>query len=108
MTTARKLGTQLHDVRATGLKPSRKGNLEQRTDTVSMSSDSSNQYAFKGVERMGTVFAYDITDPAAPRFVRHASAQRTDSDDEAGELDVESVILVNAIESPLAGGAPMR
>jgi hypothetical protein len=108
MTTARKFGTQLHDGRVTSLTPSRKGYLEQRTDTVSRLSDSSKQYAFKGVERMGTVFAYDFTDPAAPRLVRHSSAPRTDVDDEAGELDVESVILVNATESLLAGGAPVR
>jgi hypothetical protein len=50
-------------------------------------------YAFIGLERVGGVFAYDVTDPAAPTFAAYANARDVD-------LGPEGVTFVAADDSP--------
>jgi hypothetical protein len=50
-------------------------------------------YAFIGLERVGGVFAYDVTDPAAPTFAAYANARDVD-------LGPEGVTFVGADDSP--------
>ena len=50
-------------------------------------------FAFIGLERVGGVFAYDVTDPAAPTLAAYANSRATD-------LGAEGVTFVKAGDSP--------
>ncbi|MEO1412573.1 MAG: choice-of-anchor I family protein [Bacteroidota bacterium] len=60
-------------------------------------------YAFIGLERMGGIFTYNISDPTAPFFVDYvnnrnfAAAPETR---ETGDLGVEDIIYIPAADSP--------
>ncbi len=110
MITSRRFDVQFHYDNAAGAQDRREDVKGKEADMVA-GANLPNRYAFTGTERAGAVFAYDVTDPMAPRFVRHVTSHRPNIlpvDDESGELDLESVIFLNANESPLAGNAPMR
>lgn len=71
-------------------------------------------YAFIGLERVGGIMVYDITDPTAPFFVTYTNnrdfsvdAQLPDdsSNPAAGDLGVEDITFVSAADSP--NGSPM-
>ncbi|MDF8263859.1 choice-of-anchor I family protein [Luteipulveratus flavus] len=68
-------------------------------------------YAFIGLERVGGVMVYDITDPTAPTYVTYANARSWDAvfDGEPvpgmGDLGAEGVEFVPAAQSPT--GRPM-
>jgi hypothetical protein len=60
-------------------------------------------YAFVGLERMGGIMIYDISDPTNPQFVMYelnrdfnVTADNTD----AGDLGTESIVFIPASESP--------
>ncbi|MEL6803625.1 MAG: T9SS type A sorting domain-containing protein, partial [Bacteroidota bacterium] len=71
-------------------------------------------YAFIGLERVGGVMIYDVTDPTAPFFVNYFNNRNFDvdaeleddgSNPEAGDLGVEDITFVSAADSP--NGQPM-
>jgi hypothetical protein len=67
-----------------------------------------NTYAFIGLERMGGVMVYDVTDPTAPEFVdyvndRDLAVDPTDPTMDAGDLGPESLVFLSAADSPVAG-----
>jgi hypothetical protein len=43
-----------------------------------------NHYAFVGLERVGGIMIFDVTDPANPRFVNYISNRDFSGDAEAG------------------------
>jgi YVTN family beta-propeller protein len=60
-------------------------------------------YAFIGLERIGGVMVYDVTDPNAPAFVQYINtANFTGSivDGSAGDVSPEGLIFIPAGESP--------
>jgi len=60
-------------------------------------------YAFIGLERIGGVMVYDITDPAMPTFVTYANNVNLEGDAEAGtagDIGPEGLIFISAEESP--------
>jgi hypothetical protein len=60
-------------------------------------------YAFVGLERIGGVVVYDITDPAQPRFVTYANNRDFAGDaaaGTAGDLAPEGIVFVSADQSP--------
>lgn len=63
-------------------------------------------FAFIGLERMGGVMVYDITDPAAPTFVDYYNSRANWVDDPAtvletvGDLGPEGLKFVSADDSP--------
>ncbi len=60
-------------------------------------------YAFIGLERIGGVMVYDITDPKAPRFVDYVTNRDFSGDPEAGtagDLGPEGLLFVPAADSP--------
>lgn len=65
-------------------------------------------YAFIGLERIGGIMIYDISDPYAPRFVDYVNNRTfgvpADSP-EAGDLGPEGIIFVPAAQSPI--GEPL-
>jgi hypothetical protein len=50
-------------------------------------------FAFIGLERVGGVFAYDVTDPAAPTLAAYANSRATD-------LGTEGLAFIKAKDSP--------
>ncbi|MEL6273959.1 MAG: choice-of-anchor I family protein, partial [Bacteroidota bacterium] len=71
-------------------------------------------YALIGLERIGGIMVYNITDPTAPYFVNYVNnrdfsvdAQLPDdsTNPEVGDLGVEDIIYINAADSP--NGTPL-
>ncbi len=60
-------------------------------------------YAFVGLERIGGVMVYDITDPAAPTFVEYVNNRDFSVDataPEAGDLGPEGLVFIPGADSP--------
>jgi hypothetical protein len=60
-------------------------------------------YAFIGLERIGGVMVFDITDPRRPRFVEYVNNRDFAGDPEAGtagDLGPEGLIFISAKDSP--------
>jgi 2',3'-cyclic-nucleotide 2'-phosphodiesterase (5'-nucleotidase family) len=71
-------------------------------------------YALIGLERIGGIMVYNITDPAQPYFVNYVNNRNFDvdaqlpdgaSNPEAGDLGVEDIIYIAAEQSP--NGQPL-
>ncbi len=61
-------------------------------------------YAFAGLERMGGVVVYDVTDPKAPFFVQYVNPRNFGGDAEAGtagDLGPEGLIYIPVDKSPI-------
>jgi 2',3'-cyclic-nucleotide 2'-phosphodiesterase / 3'-nucleotidase / 5'-nucleotidase len=71
----------------------------------------SRHYAFIGLERIGGIMVYDITQPESPRFVQYVSNRLLQADQTdleaglAGDLGPEGLTFVAADQSP--SGAPL-
>lgn len=62
-----------------------------------------NRYCFIGMERMGGIFVYDITNPLAPIQLGYFLNRNFDvaaDDANAGDLGVEDIVFVHADHSP--------
>ncbi|NDJ55397.1 MAG: alkaline phosphatase, partial [Chloroflexi bacterium] len=58
-------------------------------------------YAFIGLERVGGVMVYDLTDPTAPEYVTYLSSTRINlSPRAAGDISPEGFDFVSAENSP--------
>ena len=65
-------------------------------------------YVFVGLERMGGIITYDVTDPTEPVFVsyvndRDLNVDPTDPTQDAGDLGPEGLLFISAADSPVAG-----
>ncbi|NJN74694.1 MAG: alkaline phosphatase [Limnothrix sp. RL_2_0] len=86
------------------------GSFDDRSDdkgaepegvTIGMIGD--RHYAFIGLERMGGIMVYDITDPMAPFFVTYSNERDFSGDAEAmtaGDLGPEGLLFIPASDSP--------
>ncbi len=60
-------------------------------------------YAFIGLERIGGVMVYDISDPRAPFFIQYLNNRNFDAlpgTSDAGDLGAEGLIFIEASDSP--------
>ena len=60
-------------------------------------------YAFIGLERIGGVVIYDVSDPQSPQFVDYTNNRDFSADiesEEAGDLGPEGLLFISAEESP--------
>ncbi|MBE9189104.1 choice-of-anchor I family protein [Gloeocapsopsis crepidinum LEGE 06123] len=65
-------------------------------------------YAFIGLERIGGIMTYDVTDPTNPQFVQYINNRHFSGDTEAGtagDLGVEGLTFISAEDSP--NGKPL-
>lgn len=65
-------------------------------------------YVFVGLERMGGVVVYDLSDPSSPSFVQYVNTRDYSGDPEAGtagDLGPEGLVFVPAGDSPI--GTPL-
>ncbi len=61
-------------------------------------------YAFIGLERMGGIMVYEVTDPDTPRFVEYVNNRDLGGDPEAGtagDLGPEGIVFIPATASPV-------
>lgn len=66
----------------------------------------SKTFAFLGLERVGGVMAFDITDPRSPAFQDYLNSRDfTKAPQEAGDLGAEGLVFVPAAQSP--SGKPL-
>lgn len=57
-------------------------------------------YAFVGLERIGGIMMYDVTEPDAPRFVQYENPTRVEDGNVVGDVGPEGVLFVPAAQSP--------
>ncbi|MFG6402919.1 choice-of-anchor I family protein [Microbacterium sp. P04] len=90
-------------------------NLEGRSDdkgpepeNLAIGVVNGKTYAFVGLERVGGVIAYDITDAAAPKYVTYINNRNfaaTPGTPEAGDLGPEGIAFISELRSPT--GTPL-
>ena len=62
-----------------------------------------NPYLFLGLERMGEIMVYDMSDPASPSFVTHTNSRDFSvdpEDDASGDYGPEGLLFIPATQSP--------
>lgn len=72
-------------------------------EALALGSIGDKLYAFIGLERMGGVVVYDITDPANASYVTYANKVKLDGEAEkmtAGDIAPEGIIFISAKDSP--------
>ncbi len=75
---------------------SRSDNKGPEPEAVAVGSVGGQTYAFIGLERIGGIMVYNVTDPLAPTFVQYINA---------GDLGPEGLIFISADDSP--NGQPL-
>ncbi len=61
------------------------------------------KYAFIGLERVGGIMVYDVTDPTAPTFVEYINTRDFGGDPAAslaGDMSPEGLVFINQYKSP--------
>lgn len=82
-------------------------NFDDRSDNkgpepegVAVGEIDGRSYAFVGLERIGGVLVYDVTDPTAPSFVQYLANRDFDADPVGPDSGPEIVRFVDATNSP--------
>jgi hypothetical protein len=91
------------------------GSFDSRSDdkgpepeAITVADIDNRTYVFVGLERIGGVMVYDVTDPVSPAFVQYVNTRDFQGDPElgtAGDLGPEGIVFVPANRSPI--GEPM-
>ncbi|TVQ17989.1 MAG: alkaline phosphatase [Leptolyngbya sp. DLM2.Bin15] len=87
---------------------SRSDNKGPEPEGVVLGEINGRTYAFIGLERIGGVMVYDITDPTAVRFVEYINTRDFSGDaatGTAGPLGPEGLVFISAQDSPI--GRPL-
>jgi hypothetical protein len=86
---------------------SRSDNKGPEPEGVTVGRVGPRDYAFIGLERIGTLMVYDVTDPRSPQFVQYLNTRSFGNDRLSGQDDsgAEGVTFVSAEDSP--NGRPL-
>ncbi len=86
------------------------GDFEGRSDNkgpepegITVGHLNGRNYAFIGLERIGGIMVYDVTDPTAPQFKQYTNSRDFAGDPEAGtagDLGPEGLLYIDADQSP--------
>jgi len=83
---------------------SRSDNKGPEPEGLAVGTVGERRYVFVGLERMGGVITYDITDPYAPLFVDYTNNRNFSADPAtapaAGDLGPEGVLFIDVKDSP--------
>ena len=77
-------------------------------EAVTLAHLNGENYAFIGLERMGGIMTYNISNPYAPHFVGYTNNRNFEVDaatKEAGDLGPEDILFIEGAKSP--NGAPL-
>lgn len=86
-----------------GSRKSRSDDKGPEPEAVEIVKSGGQFFALIGLERVGGVMVYNITDPTAPTFVSYLNNRNFDVDamsPEAGDLGPENIVFIAAEESP--------
>lgn len=81
----------------------RSDNKGPEPEAVEIANIGSSFYAFIGLERIGGIMVYDITNPASPQFIEYVNNRDfsiTATDSAAGDLGVEDILYIKNTDSP--------
>jgi hypothetical protein len=84
-------------------RKSRSDDKGPEPEAVAVAEINGELYAFVGLERMGGIMTYNITDPRAPYFVDYTNNRNFEAEAEtaeAGDLGVEHIVFIDQVESP--------
>ncbi len=86
-------------------KDTRSDNKGPEPEGLTLAKIGGRTFAFIGLERMGGIMVYDITDPTGPVFVSYANTRDYSQDPAvnlagAGDLGPEGLLYIPATESP--------
>lgn len=110
--TANRYGLRFNNDNAESDPDGRSDNKGTEPEAVSVAEFNGRTYAFIGLERMGGIMVYDLTNPAAPTFVTYTNNRDfgIDIEDEiedgmlaagaAGDLGPESIAFIPGADSP--------
>jgi len=86
---------------------SRSDNKGPEPEGVTVGRVGPRDYAFIGLERIGSLMVYDVTDPRSPQFVQYLNTRSFGNDKLPGQEDsgAEGVTFVSAEDSP--NGRPL-
>ncbi|MDT0634799.1 choice-of-anchor I family protein [Spectribacter hydrogenoxidans] len=117
--TANRYGLDFNNDNAESDGDGRSDNKGSEPEAVTVAEFNGRQYAFIGLERIGGIMVYDVTNPASPTFVHYDNNRNfaIDIEDEiddgglaagaAGDLGPESIVFIPAADSPLGDGVPL-
>ena len=110
--TAQRFGEDFNNNHAESAGDSRSDNKGPEPEAVAIAEFAGRAFAFIGLERIGGIMVYDISNPQNARFVQYInrrdfSVTTEDLTDEtagaAGDLGPESLVVIPAHQSPIAG-----
>jgi len=91
-----------HDANGAGTFDSRSDNKGPEPEALAIGEIKGRTFAFIGLERIGGVMVYDVTDPASPQFVQyinHRDFTAPVDSPAAGDLGPEGMIFIPKSES---------
>lgn len=108
--TARKYGLDFNNGHDEQSGDGRSDDKGPEPEALTIGSLNGRTYAFIGMERMGGIFVYEISNPYAPEYVQYLNDRDMTKDPEvdeadAGDLGPEGFKFVSAAESP--NGTPL-
>ena len=107
--TASVHGAQFNNGDDENASDSRSENKGPEPEALTVGQVGDRTYAFIGTERMGGIFVYDVTNPYDVQFAEYVInrdlTEGLTSDDVIGDLAPESLVFVNAEDSP--SGVPL-
>ncbi len=83
----------------------RSDNKGPEPEAITVAALEGELYAFVGLERIGGVMVYNVSNPAAPQFVQYINNRDFSANVEtmaAGDLGVEDIVFIPMDESPVA------
>jgi len=109
--TANKYGENFNNDNAENTGDDRSDNKGPEPEALAVGEINGHTYAFIGLERMGGIMVYDVSNPNSPDFVQYISNRDVTVDNTtleaggAGDLGPEGFKFVDATQSP--SGKPM-
>lgn len=109
--TANKYGEHFNNDNAENTGDDRSDNKGPEPEALTVGTINGHTYAFIGLERMGGIMVYDVSNPSSPAFVEYISNRDVTVDNTtleaggAGDLGPEGLKFVAAEDSP--SGKPM-
>lgn len=110
--TALRYGANFNNDNAESVGDSRSDNKGPEPEALAVAQIAGRTFAFIGLERMGGVMVYDISNPHAARFVQYVNrremsvsvpSQTVNDAGAAGDLGPESIVVIPAAQSPIPG-----
>lgn len=102
--TALRYGSDFNNNNDENGAESRSDDKGPEPEAIAVGSINGHQYAFIGLERMGGIMVYDVSNPFAPAFIQYINNRDLSVEPgegvDAGDLGPESIQFISANDSP--------